>query len=47
MNSRKGPDRLGESVSEAMCDIDGVNGASNDHAMRDFTIRLPWLRLWC
>ena len=35
--------RLGESVSEAMCDIDGVNGASNDHAMRDFTIRLPWL----
>ena len=34
--------RLGESVSEAMCDIDGVNGASNDHAMRDFTIRLPW-----
>lgn len=38
--------RLGESVSEAMCDIDGVNGASNDHAMRDFTIRLPWLGLW-
>lgn len=35
--------RLGESVSEAMCDIDGVNGASNDHAMRDFTVRLPWL----
>ena len=26
-----------------MCEIDGVNGATNDHAMRDFTIRLPWL----
>lgn len=35
--------RLGESVSEAMCDIDGENGASNDHAMRDFRIALPWL----
>jgi hypothetical protein len=35
--------RFGESVSEAMCDIDGVNGASNDHAMRDFEIELPWL----
>ena len=35
--------RFGESVSEAMCDIDGENGASNDHAMRDFNIRLPWL----
>ena len=35
--------RFGESVSEAMCDIDGENGASNDHAMRDFTIALPWL----
>lgn len=35
--------RLGESVSEAMCDIDGVNGATNDHAMRDFVIQLPWL----
>lgn len=35
--------RFGESVSEAMCEIDGVNGATNDHAMRDFTIRLPWL----
>ena len=35
--------RFGESVSEAMCDVDGVNGATNDHAMRDFTIRLPWL----
>lgn len=35
--------RFGESVSEAMCDIDGVNGASNDHAVRDFTLALPWL----
>ena len=23
--------RFGESVSEAMCEIDGANGASNDH----------------
>ncbi len=35
--------RFGESVSEAMCDIDGKNGASNDHAMRDFELKLPWL----
>ena len=35
--------RFGESVSEAMSDIDGENGASNDHAMRDFNISLPWL----
>ncbi len=35
--------RLGESVSEAMCEIDGRNGASNDHAVRDFTLALPWL----
>lgn len=35
--------RFGESVSEAMCDIDGENGASNDHAMRDFETELPWL----
>lgn len=35
--------RLGESVSEAMCEIDGKNGASNDHAMRDFIISLPWM----
>ncbi len=35
--------RFGESVSEAMCEIDGKNGASNDHAMRDFTMQLPWL----
>ena len=35
--------RFGESVSEAMCEIDGQNGATNDHAMRDFVVRLPWL----
>ena len=35
--------RLGESVSEAMCEIDGKNGATNDHAIRDFTLSLPWL----
>lgn len=35
--------RFGESVSEAMCDIDGKNGAGNDHAMRDFEASLPWL----
>ena len=35
--------RFGESASEAMCDIDGENGASNDHAMRDFNLSLPWL----
>jgi len=35
--------RYGESASEAMCDIDGKNGAANDHAIRDFTLSLPWL----
>lgn len=35
--------RFGESVSEACCDIDGVNGAGNDHAIRDFEAELPWL----
>ncbi len=34
--------RLGESVSETMSDT-GADGATNDHAMRDFTIQLPWL----
>lgn len=34
--------RFGESVSEAMSDID-AKGATNDHAMRDFIIDLPWL----
>ena len=35
--------RLGESVSEAMCDITPENGATNDHAIRDFHFTLPWL----
>lgn len=36
--------RLGESVSEAMSDLaDTVHNATNDHAMRDFVISLPWL----
>lgn len=35
--------RFGESVSEAMCEINGRNGASNDHAIRDFEMKLPWL----
>ena len=34
--------RFGESVSEAMCDIDGKNGAGNDHAIRDQEVILPW-----
>ncbi|SHE40364.1 alpha-L-rhamnosidase [Mariniphaga anaerophila] len=34
--------RFGESVSEAMSDA-GVDGATNDHAMRDFVVELPWL----
>lgn len=35
--------RFGESVSEAMCDITPENGATNDHAIRDFYFNLPWL----
>ncbi len=42
----KGPIRvqitLGESVSEAMSQVD-ASSATNDHAMRDFTLALPWL----
>jgi hypothetical protein len=34
--------RFGESVSEAMSTV-GVQGATNDHAMRDFMMELPWL----
>lgn len=34
--------RYGESVSEVMSDI-GEKGATNDHALRDFVIPLPWL----
>ncbi len=35
--------RFGESVSEAMSNIDTIKGATNDHAMRDFTLNVPWL----
>ncbi|MDR0386003.1 MAG: alpha-L-rhamnosidase [Prevotellaceae bacterium] len=34
--------RFGESVSEAMSTV-GDQGATNDHAMRDFVMELPWL----
>ncbi|MDR1860238.1 MAG: alpha-L-rhamnosidase [Bacteroidales bacterium] len=34
--------RFGESVSEAMSDA-GSQGATNDHAMRDFIMEIPWL----
>jgi len=33
---------FGESVSETMVDV-GNEGATNDHAMRDFVVQLPWL----
>lgn len=35
--------RLGESASEAMAEIDTIKGATNDHAIRDFVVGLPWL----
>jgi hypothetical protein len=40
--------RLGESVSEAMSNtgdnsVPGMNSATNDHSLRDFTLELPWL----
>ena len=35
--------RFGESVSEACSDIDGENGATNDHAIRDFEAELPFM----
>lgn len=38
--------RFGESVSEAMSDIDSIKGATNDHAMRDFKVALPWRVCW-
>ena len=34
--------RLGESVSETMSELDQKN-STNDHAMRDFIVSLPWL----
>src|SRR6185437_13706830 len=35
--------RFGESVSEAMSDVGAATGATNDHAIRDYTVQLPWL----
>ena len=35
--------RFGESASEAMSDIDTIKGATNDHAMRDMIVEVPWL----
>lgn len=34
--------RFGESVGEALSDV-GVSGSTNDHAIRDQVITLPWL----
>ena len=34
--------RLGESIGETMSEV-GEDGATNDHAMRDFKVFLPWL----
>lgn len=34
--------RMGESVTEAMSDVNTSN-ATNDHAMRDFELMVPWL----
>ena len=35
--------RFGESVSETMSEVDTISGATNDHAMRDFEVQVPWL----
>lgn len=35
--------RFGESVSEAMSDIEPQKNATNDHAMRDMIVEVPWL----
>ena len=35
--------RFGESVSETLSEIDTISGATNDHAMRDIRVDLPWL----
>ncbi|MDD6209854.1 MAG: alpha-L-rhamnosidase C-terminal domain-containing protein [Bacteroidales bacterium] len=35
--------RFGESVSEAMAELGGPKNATNDHAIRDFTIKVPWI----
>ena len=35
--------RFGESVSEAMSDIEPLKNATNDHAIRDMIVEVPWL----
>ncbi len=35
--------RFGESASEAMSDVEPVHNATNDHAMRDMIVEVPWL----
>ena len=35
--------RFGESASEAMSDIEPNQNATNDHAMRDMIVQVPWL----
>ena len=35
--------RFGESASEAMSDIEPQKNATNDHAMRDMIVEVPWL----
>ena len=35
--------RFGESAAEAMAELGGGSTAQNDHAIRDQTLRLPWL----
>jgi hypothetical protein len=35
--------RFGESAAEAMAELGGDSTAQNDHAVRDQTVRLPWL----
>ncbi|TWF42718.1 alpha-L-rhamnosidase-like protein [Chitinophaga polysaccharea] len=35
--------RFGESVSEAMSDIEPSKNATNDHAVRDMVVEVPWL----
>ncbi|SDC05720.1 alpha-L-rhamnosidase-related protein [Niabella drilacis] len=41
-NPRKVRIRFGESVSEAMAEL-GAHGSTNDHAIRDFNLMVPWL----
>jgi hypothetical protein len=35
--------RFGESASEAMSELGGESDATNDHAVRDATVTVPWL----